>query len=55
MDAKKLSALAAALIAALCATQISESGSDADVSYGVLISEFNPFDWEGVTLTNYGE
>ena len=55
MEARKMISFTAALIMALCAAQVSASDSDADGLSGVLISEFNPFKWEGVTLTNYGE
>jgi hypothetical protein len=54
MNAKEAVSLLAVVVLALLAMQVSFDESDAKGDLdGVLISEFSPYDWEGVTLKNY--
>ncbi|MBR4226404.1 MAG: lamin tail domain-containing protein [Candidatus Methanomethylophilaceae archaeon] len=55
MNVKEAVSLFVVVLLALIAFQAASDDSDAEGQLdGVLISEFSPYDWEGVTLKNYG-
>ncbi|MBO4797768.1 MAG: lamin tail domain-containing protein [Candidatus Methanomethylophilaceae archaeon] len=53
MKLLRIAALSAVLFVVMAAAQAPDSDARGGLD-GVLISEFNPFSWEGVTLKNYG-